>query len=195
MSGSISASTAAMISIGMTAAGGVMSAVGQSQQANAAASSAAYQAGMMRNREVIAEKNAQDAIQRGQVAEQQQRLKTAQIIGGQRAALASQGGDVNSGSPLDIQSDTAGAGEQDALTIRSNAAREAYNYKVQGESAGAQAGLLDMQFANATAALPFTIGSTLLGTASSVGSKYAMWQYRSGKPGVSGDTIPFSTDI
>lgn len=164
-------------------AGGAMSAMGQAQQANAAAANASYQAGMMRNQQLIAQKNAEEALKRGAIAEEQQRLKTGQIIGSQRAALASQGADINTGSPLDIQTDTARAGEQDALTIRSNSAREAYNYQVQASGAGAQAGLLDMQSANATASLPFTVGSTLLGTASSVAGKWADWQYKGSKPG------------
>ena len=45
--------------------------------------------------------------------------------------MAANGVDLSSGSPLDILGDTAMYGELDALTIRSNAEREAYGYRVQ----------------------------------------------------------------
>ena len=62
MSGSVSASTVAMASLAVVVAGAGMSAIGQANQANAAAASASYQAGMMRNAQLIAQKNADDAI-------------------------------------------------------------------------------------------------------------------------------------
>lgn len=168
--------TMAIVATATGVLGAGMQVMGQAQQANAAAASASYQAGMMRNQQIIAQRNAEDAKRRGVLAEEQQRLKTGQIIGSQRAALAAQGADINSGSPLDIQTDTARAGELDALTIRSNTAREVYNYQAQAAGAGAQASLLDMQASNATAALPYTIGSTLLGSASSISGKWADWK-------------------
>ena len=135
----------------------------QSQQAAAQAGMANYQAQMARNNQMIAEGYAQRALQQGQVDEQNQRLKSAGLLGSQRAALASQGGDVDSGSPLDIQADTARAGEYDAQTIRNNAALKAYGYRVQAANTGAEANLDDLKAANTTAALPFGIGSSLLG--------------------------------
>ena len=106
------------------------------------------------------------------VAEQQQRTKTAQLIGSQRAALASQGGDVDSGSPLDIQSDTARAGEFDAQTIRNNAAQQAYGYRLQAANAAGDAGRYSASAANTMADLPFGIGSSLLGGARSVAAAW-----------------------
>jgi hypothetical protein len=132
------------------------------QQANAQAGMASYQAQVARNNQMIAEGYAQRAEQQGRVDEQNQRLKTSSVIGSQRAALASQGGDINSGSPLDIASDTARAGELDALTQRNNAALKAYGYRVQAFNNAADAGRYDIQGANAMAALPYAIGSSLL---------------------------------
>ena len=135
----------------------------QSQQAAAQAGMANYQAQLARNNQMIAEAYARRAEQQGQVDEQNQRFRSAALIGSQRAALASQGGDVDSGSPLDIQTDTARAGEYDAQAIRNNAALKAYGYRLQGYNAAADAGRYDAQAANATAALPFGVGSSLLG--------------------------------
>ena len=119
------------IALATTVIGTGLSIASQVQQANAQAGMAGYQAQLARNRQMIADWQAQRAEQQGRVDEQQQRSKTAQVAGAQRAALASQGGDVNSGSPLDIAGDTARAGEFDARTIRSNAGLKAFGLHQQ----------------------------------------------------------------
>lgn len=80
-----------------------------------------------------AELQAVDAEKRGRVAETRQRRQTAQVIGSQRVSLAGQGVDVNRGTALEVQADSAYLGELDALTIRNNAAKEAWGYRVQAE--------------------------------------------------------------
>ena len=144
-----------------------------SQKANAEAAMAGYQAQVARNNQMIAEGYAQRAEQQGRVDGQNQRFKAAALIGSQRAALASQGGDINSGSPLDIVGDTARAGEFDAQTIRNNAALKAYGYRVQGYNNAADAGRYDLAAANTMGALPYAIGSSLLSGAKSIDNKFA----------------------
>lgn len=179
MSGVTTATVIAGAGLATSVAGTAMSAIGQGQAASAQAAAqsqaASYQAQVARNAQTVANWNADNARKVGIINEDQQRQKTGLISGAQKAALAAQGGDVTSGSAVDILGDTARAGEMDAQTIRSNAARTAWGYQVQASGAGAQAGLLDMQSqvaANSTANLPFGIGSTLLGGASSVASKW-----------------------
>jgi hypothetical protein len=134
----------------------------QSQQANAQAASATYQAQVARNNATVQEWNARNAEKVGVVAEDRQRQKTALAIGTERAALASQGGDVDSGSPVDITSDTARAGTFDALTIRSNAATRAWGFRVAAENANAQAGLDDASASNTMAGLSLSLQKSLL---------------------------------
>jgi hypothetical protein len=143
---------------------------GLNQQAAAEAGMANYQAQVARNNQMIAEGYAQRALQQGQVDEQNQRLKTAATLGSQRASLASQGGDVNSGSPLDLQADTARLGEYDAQAVRNNAAIKAYGYRTQAYNNAADAGRYDLQAANTWAALPYRIGTTLLNDANKFAS-------------------------
>jgi hypothetical protein len=81
----------------------------------------------------FAEWQAADATTRGKINEKRQRQATEGVIGAQRTSLATQNVDVNAGSSLDVQADAAYLGELDALTIRSNAAKEAYGFKVQAE--------------------------------------------------------------
>lgn len=77
---------------------------------------------------------ANDALLRGTIEESRYRRQIAAVVGGQKAAFGSRNVTV-SGTPLDILSDTAQIGEEDALTIRTNAAREAWGYRNQANEA------------------------------------------------------------
>ena len=121
----------------------VIGGVGSIMQGQAAASQAAYQAQVARNNQIIAQRNAADALKRGEIEEDKVRRRTASILGQQRALLAGQGSVLDEGSPLEIQMDTAGLGELDALTTRSNFQREAYADEVQAMNQAAQAALYD----------------------------------------------------
>lgn len=169
--------TMAIASLAMSAIGTGVSAIGQANQAAASAGQMNYQAQIARNNQIIAGRNADLAREQGAVDADKQNLKTASIIGSQRAALASQGGDVNSGSPLDIVSDTERAGATDAATIRSNAALRAWGFENQGAGYGATASGYGAGASNTTAALPYGIGSSLLGGLSSgAGRFYDIWK-------------------
>lgn len=119
-----------------------------SNQAGMEAGQARYMAQVARNNQQVAQWNAQRALQQGQVAQDQQRQKTTQAIGQQRAALASQGGDVNSGSNLDLIGDTARSGEFAAQTIGNDAQARAYKFLLDANSAAGQASLYDTRAAN-----------------------------------------------
>lgn len=79
----------------------------------------------------VADAQAQDAVQRGQDEESRYRTGVRDLIGSQRAGYAASGVAVEFGSAVDVQADAAFLGELDALTIRNNAAREAWGMKVQ----------------------------------------------------------------
>lgn len=128
--------TLAVGSLAATVVSTGASVYGQMKQGEAAQAQAGYQSAIMRNNQQTAEMLAADATARGKIAEAKQREKTRQMIGTQTAALAGQGTDI-SGSALDILGDTSASGEFDALTIRSNAAREAWGYKAKGAEYGA----------------------------------------------------------
>jgi hypothetical protein len=144
-------------------AGAVISAVGTVASAQAQANQASYQAQVARNNQIIADRNAADALKRYAIEEDKVRQRTASIMGSQRAKLAGQGAALDEGSPLDIQMDTAGLGELDALTVRSVGEREAYGFKVQGMNYAAQSKLYEMN----TNMLPayLAAGGSILGGA------------------------------
>jgi hypothetical protein len=62
------------------------------------------------------------------------RLRGAQTVAAQRLAYANSGVDINSGTAAQVQSNTAGAAERDVMTLRANAAREAWGFKVQADT-------------------------------------------------------------
>jgi hypothetical protein len=72
-----------------------------------------------------------DAKARGRQGEAAVRRDVRTIQGAQRTGYASQGVDVESGSAVSVQADTAEVGELDALEIRNSATRESWGYRQQ----------------------------------------------------------------
>lgn len=147
------ATTTALL-LGTTIAGAGVSAYGQVKAGRESKAAAEYNA-------QIADTQAEDALVRGRDEESRFRQELKGLIGSQRAGFAAQNIDVGSGSAVDVQADAAYLGELDALTIRSNAAREAWGYKVQAQgqrTAGSEA----------SRAAKFGAASTLLGTGGSL---------------------------
>lgn len=114
-------------------AGLAVVAVGAGYSAYSSMKAGSAQQGMFQRNAQFAEAQAVDAESRGRVNEQRQRETTEGVIGSQRTSFAAQGVDVNKGSSLDVQADSAYLGELDALTIRNNAAREAWGFRVGAE--------------------------------------------------------------
>lgn len=122
------------LSIALAVGSTVLGAAGQVQQASAKSSADKYNAEVAELNATLADKKARDDLTAGQQEEQRKRLETAQLRGEQKAAMAANGVDLNFGSPLDTLVDTAKMGELDALNIRTNAYRAAYNEKVQASN-------------------------------------------------------------
>lgn len=160
----------AILTLGSTA----LSAMGSIQQGQAAAASANYNAKVADMNAQISDRRARDALERGKVEEQKKRTQAQQVLGQQRAAMAANGVDIGFGSPLDTLVDTATLGEVDALTIRSNAAREAYDFKVQAANGRADANLSRMSAKSASTGGYLNAGATLL-----TGAGKAYGQYKS----------------
>lgn len=171
-------SLAAWGSIASTVIGAGTSAIGAVNQGRAQSQAAQYQAAVLRNNQAVAEWQARDAEARGRVAEQNQRMKTAQFTGAQRAAAGASGVDVNSGSAAGLQADAAMLGELDALTVRSNASREAWGHRVNAANMGANAGMLDVQAKQASQAGDWTAASSIIGGVSSLADKWLTFKQK-----------------
>ncbi len=99
-----------------------------------------YQADVARNNETTAQWQAEDAERRGNEAKAATRRKYAALEGTQRATLSARGLDISDGSANALLQDTSFFGEYDQNTVRANAAREAWGYKVQAGNFGNEAG-------------------------------------------------------
>lgn len=162
----------AIASMVMTGVGTLMQMSAQSQAASAQAAQANYQAQVAENNRITSERLAADAEQRGELDVRRHRQQVEQLKGRQVAALAASGVDVASGSPLDVLADTAGLGAIDAQTIRHNAAREAWQHRVQGSNQRNQAELLRFQADNTSSGA----AGTLLTGIGGIADKW--WRYR-----------------
>ena len=115
------------------------------QQAKSAKAQAHYQSAVANNNKIIADRAADDSIKRGAVEEQRKRQDIELLKGKQIAGFAGSGTDLSSSSVYDVIGETAALGELDALTIRSNYARESYEKRVMGMNYGAQGLLYNYQ--------------------------------------------------
>lgn len=169
----LGASELAGISLASSLGSAVIGAVGAESSASAQAASATYNAEIATQNQQIATQNANLAAASGEqqaaISEQKTRAKEGGIITGEAA------GNINvmTGSAVDVQTSEKALGLQDALTIKSNAARQAYGYQTQAYNYGAESNLYGYEAQTAQTAGMINAGSTLLGGAASGLSNYA----------------------
>lgn len=152
------------------AASAATAAYQQNQQGKAAQQIAKVNAG-------VAGERAQDALDRGAEQERRQREEVARATGTQRAAMGSSGVEVGTGTFGNILEETAAMGEQDALTIRANAAREAYGHQTQQQNLALQ-GKMDAAGARAQA-----IGTAITGMTGAARNSSMLGTPATGKSG------------
>ena len=120
-------------------AGTVMAASQAMNSAQQAKDQYAYQAAVENNKAIVRDRQAADAVKRG---EENARAKKAQIktIGSrQLVTLAGQGGDVTTGTSVDLLSETAELGKLEEEKLRNNAQRSANSIKADATNMRANA--------------------------------------------------------
>jgi len=187
MSGSISATSVMAVSLAATAASTAVAMEGAQTQGEATANADRYQAQVAQNNSAIASQNATLAGQAGaqQVGMANQRTKAA--VGAITAGEAGAGVDVAGPSAVAVQDSQKDIGMQDALQIRSNAARTAYGYETQASGFQSQAALDNMGAANAS-----DVSTAMAGDAfSGIGSASNGWANFTAKNGLgtAGSTV------
>ena len=145
--------------IGLAVAGTASSVAGKIKAGNAAAKAGEAQGAAAESEAQLDDYNAevarlqsQDAIVRGGQEESKVRSSTRGLIGAQKAGYAAGNVDVGFGSPVDVSADSAFLGELDALTVRTNAMRESWGYKVQAEDLTRRGQIARMEGAQAVQA-------------------------------------------
>jgi hypothetical protein len=130
-----------MAALGMAAMSGTQ-AIGSFgsaySQAQARRAQGDYESKMYELNSRLASLQAEDALRRGGKEAAAHKQKVKQMIGTQRVNLAAQGIEIDEGTALQIQEEAAYMGEIDAMTIKNNAWREAWGYRVQGSQLMAQ---------------------------------------------------------
>lgn len=115
----------------------------------AAQRAAESQAQLAEYNAAVADLQAKDSLQRGKLDADKFRSRTRVLIGEQRAGIAAGNIDVGYGSAVDVQADAAYLGELDALTVQTNAAREAWGFRVEAEDLRERARISRAEGANA----------------------------------------------
>lgn len=168
--------TLAAASIGSSALGGVVGAVGSVMGGNAQSSMYKYQAGVARVNQDIARKNAAYARYAGEFEAQRSGMKTRYERGQTIATQSGRGLVVGSGSSGDVIDSIGEIGQQEQRTIRGGAARRAYGYEVEANQQEAAANMYGKAAQRSKVAGYIGAGTSLLSGASSVSSKWLQAQ-------------------
>lgn len=110
----------------------VMSGIGQAQQAN-------YEAGVNDQNARLSAEQARDSNQNINLEAQRRYRALAQTQGQQQAAMAANGVDLNFGSAVDIQHDTAMIGAEDVAQIYKGGFQRTRGFDIQGWNYASQA--------------------------------------------------------
>lgn len=154
---------------GIGAAGGLLSGVGGYQESM-------YRAQVARNNSNILQQNAAAAVQAGQYEGSASLMRTGNVVAQQKVAQAANGVDVNVGSPAAVRQGTEAIGAMDAAMIHYNASRAAFAENTEAAAQTAQAKADESGALGSLALGGFKAANTLIGGATSLGSKWAQQQ-------------------
>lgn len=149
--------------------GGVADAYNQTQ---GMALQSEFQQKMFERNERMAKIQAEDAVRRGERDASKLRKGVRGVIGRQRAALAAQGIAIDSGDALTIQEETASFGALDAITLKTNAWREAWGYRMNAEIASMQGQMTQAASKNQMFSTALTGGLNFLSAGMKAGYHY-----------------------
>lgn len=156
----------------LAAAGMGMQAVGQLYEAQAAKQQADYMSKVATENARRSEDAANEALIRGQITEQQHRMRVSQAIGSARTAAAARGVLVDEGSALDLTSGMTAAGELDAQMIRRDTTMERRSAFDRADQFRSESQLETVRGRNVQTAGTIQAGSTVLTGASLVAEKW-----------------------
>lgn len=159
---------------------GTMQAFGEYMSGHAQAQAANYNAAVSIQNAQNEKRNATIAAESGSQQAGTQSLETRATIGAEKANQGASGMNVNTGSSLDTQVSTHETGTLDAMTVRTNAAREAYGYQTRAANAEAQAEMDRYNAKNAELGGIIKGSTTILNTGQDAAHKFAKLQAAGG---------------
>jgi len=187
----------AVLGMVTTAIGGVQQAAGQRAAASASAQSYGYQATIADNNARKAKQNADWVGRQGDIEATTEGLKTGAEVSAMKAKQGASGVDVNTGSAVAARDAAARIGAINALTIKSNRAREAWGYNVDSTNEELQGDLYRKAGVNAGVAGQIASTGTLLNTAGNFAGQFSNWMTSgsSGGGGGSGSPAPANPEV
>jgi hypothetical protein len=168
MGASQAAAGGAAIAANIALVGTVMSTVGTIQQGKAAAGQARFQSQVANNNAIVAQQQADRAVQQAKVDEDDFRRQQSRLLASRRAVLGNSGVEAAAGSPLLVSEDFAGESELNALRIRNQGAVNVNRLEQNVLNQQAQSGLFANQAQTAGRNAFFRAGSTLLSGAGTI---------------------------
>lgn len=174
-------------SMGISAIGAIATGL---ESSSATKAQGDYEASISRTNAAIAGVQQRQALQIGDIEASRKNIQTESTVGSERAAQGASGIDVASGSSALIRASTEGVGAIDELTIRNNAARQAWGYQTEAIQDTYQG-----QFAKLTASAKsqqalLTSGLQAISGPLAIESNYLRWsRYMGG--GATGSGVPF----
>lgn len=177
--------------LAMGAAGAGLSAYGMYQQQEAANMAADYNSQVQARNAQVSQAAADQARQQGEIDAKNHQKQVALLQGSQKAGYAGAGILVDDGTPFDVSQDTVSQGAVDALTLKRNAARQAWASEVDAANYTSSGAMTSMGKVNpligASSTLLTGLGNTAQGAASMGLS------YQAAKPKFGGSTTSIST--
>lgn len=165
--------TMAGVSVGATLLSGAIGGAGASFSSEASANAFNYKAGIAQLNSQIDKQNASWAINSGAIKASNYGLKAGQEIADTKVVQAASGLDINSGSKEAVRDTQSAVAKYDQDLIRADAAHTAHGYETKAIADSAEADLNRTSATNAGKAGKLAILSSVIGTASSVASKWS----------------------
>lgn len=161
------------LSLASSAGGGVLSAFGANAEGKSQKAMYGYQAQVARLNAAIDRQNAEWELAKGDREAVQYGMKAGQQFAAIRTQQAASGLDVNSGSAAAVQDSQRKIIQMDNEAIRENATKAAYNWNVKATMDENQANIYDYAGAQAEKAGKLKALSSIIGSVSSVSSKWS----------------------
>lgn len=178
-----------MASLIMSAIGTAIGVAGSIQQSQAQAAQMEYQSKVAQQNAKLAEQQASAQRMQGYEAMAAERLKTAKLIGQQRAQAGASGVSLDSGSFLDVAEDTAATGEISAINAYNQGIDQAYNSEVQAWNYESQAAGHDFAAGQAQSSGVWNAIGQGLGGIADIGSTWATFDAKYGGDKGKGNTF------
>lgn len=163
----------AAVSVGTTLLSGAIGGAGASFTSGASVDAFNFKAGIAKLNADINKQNAAWSLNSGAIKAANYGLKAGQEIADTKVVQAASGLDVNSGSKEAVRDTQSAVAKYDQNLIRADAAKTAYGYETKASADKAEAELDRVSADNAGKAGKLGVLSSIIGTASSVASKWS----------------------